>query len=161
MPQNRRVRNVVPASGFFKARVKALTRYHSRRRRQITKCPASHRTRNKSNLQTYQRTLTGTQPKWNSKIVDVACHASGSTWGSLTSSHQDSATTPGRMKHARLSTWPFTTCTPSLPHKQRAAYQKLLTHVAYSSMCFIHVIACASSLLPWHMSGCRDTQRCF
>ncbi len=34
----------------------------------------------------------------------------GRTCGSLTSSHQDSATTPGRMKHARLSTWPFTTC---------------------------------------------------
>ncbi len=30
--------------------------------------------------------------------------------GSWTSSHQDSATTPGRMKHARLSTWPLTTC---------------------------------------------------
>ena len=43
----------------------------------------------------------------------LMCFRLGRACGSLTSSHQDSATTPGRMKHARLSTWPFTTCRPA------------------------------------------------
>ena len=42
------------------------------------------------------------------------------TCGSFSSSVQDSPTTPGRMKHARLSTWPFVMASsPAMPlHSQ-------------------------------------------
>lgn len=42
------------------------------------------------------------------------------TWGSVTSSVQLMATTPGRMKQAMLSTWPLTTSvSPAMPfHSQ-------------------------------------------